>query len=372
MGHKCEFWKDYDSIGGPVSYCELAAFNRSVNADFLARIGCTAEKRKECLGSMELNIGVGSVPVIAVPDPVPAAAVPAAAVSAAFCDSPPEVARTVVGVAQKKAVTALPSLALLAVLAGAYIAMGAVLFTIVTNDLSLYIGDGLSRLVGGASFSLGLILVVLGGAELFTGNNLLVAGLLDKKVSGRQVLNNWFWVYLFNFAGALLIVVLFYYSGLWKANESAVAARAVHIAYAKVNLTWSEAFFRGVLCNWLVCLAVWLSLAGKDAFSKILGIMIPITAFVAAGFEHSIANMYFIPMGLLLSGHEAVQALVAPAAVQGLSWSGFFLKNLIPVTAGNIIGGVVFVAAAYWTAYLRPPTASRRIIGNGRAYHGAK
>lgn len=362
MPNKCEFWKDYDSIGGPVSYCELAAFNKPVNPDFLAAIGCTCDKRKECLGSMELNIGSGAVPA-APPAPAP---VPAAPLTPALsCDPPLEVAKTVVGVAQKKTATALPSLIMLAVLAGAYIALGAIMFTIVTNDLSVYIGDGLTRLVGGMSFSLGLILVILGGAELFTGNNLMVTGLLDKKVTGKQVLNNWFWVYLFNFVGALVVVGLFYYSGVWKANSGAIGLRAVNIAYAKAGLPFAEALFRGIFCNWLVCMAVWLSLAGKDAISKILGIMIPITAFVAAGFEHSIANMYFIPMGILLKSNEALQALVAPNVIQELTWQAFFVNNLIPVTIGNIIGGVVFVAAAYWTCYLRP-TMPKRIIANGR------
>lgn len=360
MPNKCQFWKEYDSIGGPVSYCELAAFNRPVNPDFLVKIGCTAEKRKECLGSMELNIGAGAVPATPpAPAPVPAPAAPVLS-----CDPPPAVAKTAVGVAQKKATTALPSLCLLAVLAGAYIALGAILFTIVTNDLSGYLGDGLTRLIGGASFSLGLILVILGGAELFTGNNLLVTAFLDKKITGRQVLNNWFWVYLFNFAGALLVVLLFYYSGIWKANGGAIGVRAVNVAYAKATLPFGEALFRGIFCNWLVCLAVWLSFAAKDAVSKIVGIMIPITAFVAAGFEHSIANMYFIPMGLFLKGSETLQALLAPGVIEGLTWQGFFVNNLIPVTIGNIIGGAVFVAMAYWIAYLRP--AMPKIIANGR------
>jgi formate/nitrite transporter len=359
---KCAFWRDYDSISGPVSYCELAAFNRPVNPDFLARIGCTVEKRRECLGSMELNVGAGAVPSAS---PAPASAPAAPLVPVLSCDPPPEVAKTVVGVAQKKAATALPSLVILAVLAGAYIALGAIMFTIITNDLAAYIGDGLTRLIGGVSFSLGLILVVLGGAELFTGNNLLVAGLLEKKVTAKQVLHNWFWVYLFNFVGALLVVALFYYSGIWKANGGAIGFRAINIAYAKATLPWIEALFRGILCNWLVCMAVWLSLAGKDAISKILGIMIPITAFVAAGFEHSIANMYFIPMGMFLKNHAALEALLNPGLIQSLTWRGFFLNNLIPVTIGNIIGGAVFVATAYWSAYLRP-ALPKRIIANGR------
>jgi formate/nitrite transporter len=351
MTEKCAFWNEYDSLAGHICYCELAAFNRPVNPNFLEAIGCSREKRVECMSKMEYAAGAGLVPE-ELPAAVPAPATVTTPVLS--CDPPAEIAKTVVGVAQKKAATAIPSLLMLAILAGAYIAMGAVLFTIVTNDLAIYIGDGLSRMVGGVAFSLGLILVVLGGAELFTGNNLLVAGYLDHKVSGRQVLRNWIWVYLFNFVGALVIVALFYYSGIWKANDGGVATRIINIALAKSSLTWSEALFRGILCNWLVCLAVWLSMAGKDAISKILGIMIPISAFVAAGFEHSIANMYFIPMGMMLKGTALAQEVFAPAVLQNLSWQAFLLGNLVPVTIGNIIGGVVFVAVAYWTCYLRP------------------
>jgi formate/nitrite transporter len=351
MSEKCTFWNEYDSNAGHICYCELAAFNRPVNSNFLEAIGCTKEKRFACLKKMEYAVGMGVVPE-ELPAPVSLPSTTAAPVAA--CDPPSEIAKTMVGVAQKKAATAIPTLMMLAILAGAYIALGAVLFTIVTNDLSLYIGDGLSRLVGGIAFSLGLILVILGGAELFTGNNLLFTGYLDKKLNGRQILKNWTWVYFFNFIGALIVVALFFYSGIWKANGGAIATRAINIAVAKNSLTWSEALFRGILCNWLVCLAVWLSMAGKDAISKILGIMIPISAFVAAGFEHSIANMYFIPMGIMLKDTTLAYNLFSPAVLQGLSWQVFFLNNLIPVTIGNIIGGVVFVAIAYWTCYLRP------------------
>ena len=362
MTEKCAFWNEYDSIAGHICYCELAAFNRPVNPQFLQAIGCSAEKRKECMESMVYATGDGVVP-----QELPALApVTASAITPVLsCDPPQEIARTVVDVAQNKTATSATSLIMLAILAGAYIAIGAVMFTIITNDLSVYIGDGLSRLVGGVSFSLGLILVILGGAELFTGNNLLAAGYLDKKVSGKQVLSNWFWVYLFNFVGALVVVALFYYSGIWKANDGGIAIRVINIAYIKTTLTWSEALFRGILCNWLVCLAVWLSLAGKDAISKILAIMIPITAFVAAGFEHSIANMYFVPMGILVKNTEIVQSLVDPAVLLSISWQAFLINNLLPVTIGNIIGGVVFVAVAYWTCYLRP-IIPRGIVANGR------
>jgi formate/nitrite transporter len=360
MTEKCAFWNEYDSIAGHICYCELAAFNRPVNTNFLKAIGCTPEKRAECMKSMEYAAGQGLVPE-ELPELTPVPTVTTTPVLS--CDPPAEIARTIVGSAEKKATTAVPSLIMLALLAGAYISLGAVLFTIVTNDLSIYIGDGLSRLVGGISFSLGLILVILGGAELFTGNNLLAAGFLDKKITGRQVLTNWLWVYFFNFAGALLVVLLFYYSGIWKANDGGITMRILNIAAAKTSLTWSEAFFRGILCNWLVCLAVWIAAAGKDAISKILGIMIPIAAFVAAGFEHSIANMFFVPMGIMVKGSEIAQGLFAPAVLQGITWQTFFISNLIPVTLGNIVGGVVFVAAAYWTCYLRPSTHKNVLTG---------
>ncbi len=359
MANKCEFWKDYDSVGGPVSYCELAAFNRPVSSDFLLKIGCTEAKRKECLGSMELNIGAGSVPA---PMPAPEPAVTAVG---SFCP-PPEIAKSFVGVAEKKATTKMGSLIPLGILAGAYIALGAIMFTIITNDLAGFIGDGLTRLIGGISFSLGLILVVLGGAELFTGNNMIMTGYLEKKVSGKQLLNNWFWVYLFNFVGSLLVVFLFFYSGIWKANGGAIGARAVNIAAAKASLPWVEALFRGIFCNWLVCLAVWLASAGRDVIGKILAIMIPIAAFVAAGFEHSVANMYFIPMGLALANQPALSALLDPAVIQGLTMKAFFLNNLIPVTVGNIIGGAGFVAAIYWGAYLRPLLPKKDFAANGK------
>lgn len=362
MTEKCAFWNEYDSIAGHICYCELAAFNRPVNPQFLGAIGCTPEKRKECMQSMEYATGAGVVPE-ELPElqPVPAATT-APVVS---CDSPSKIAKTVSGVAEKKTSLAAPALVMLAILAGAYIGLGGVMFTIITNDLAVYIGDGLSRLVGGVTFSIGLILVILGGAELFTGNNLLVAGYLDKKVTGKQVLRNWFWVYLFNFAGALVVVALFYYSGIWKANDGGIATRIISIAYAKTTLPWGEALFRGILCNWLVCLAVWIAMAGKDAISKILAIMIPITAFVAAGFEHSIANMFFIPMGMLVKNSALAQSLVSPALLETITWQTFIMGNLVPVTIGNIIGGVFFVAVAYWTCYLRPSMPGTVIL-NGK------
>ncbi len=174
MTDKCAFWNEYDSISGHVCYCELAAFNRPVNPQFLMAIGCSPENRKECMKRMEYAVGNGVVPE-ELPELLPAPTqVPEPTVS---CDPPQQIAKTVVSSAEKKTSLAAPALVMLAILAGAYIALGAVMFTIITNDLALYIGDGLSRLVGGITFSLGLILVILGGAELFTGNNLMLCAL---------------------------------------------------------------------------------------------------------------------------------------------------------------------------------------------------
>lgn len=237
----------------------------------------------------------------------------------------------------------------LAILAGAFIALGAALFTVVTYD-SHGIAGGLLRLIGGLAFCLGLILVVVAGAELFTGNNLIVMACVDSQVTLRQLLKNWLIVYLGNFIGALGILLMIYFSGHWQLADGAVGSKAIAIAHSKVNLSWWEAFFRGVLCNVLVCLALWLCFAGRSVVDKVLAIVFPITAFVALGFEHSVANMYFIPAGLLAS---ADPALLPAFNLDNLNMTGFLWHNLIPVTLGNMLGGGFFVGLVYWFIYLR-------------------
>src|SRR3989338_2950020 len=244
----------------------------------------------------------------------------------------------------------------LAMLAGVFIAFGAVLFTFVVHDSRL--SFGLTQLIGGLTFCLGLILVVLAGAELFTGNNLLVMAFVSKKITLRQLLINWIIVYFGNFVGAFSIVLWIYLTRQWNTNNNLVCAKALLIANAKVGLPFLVAFSRGVLCNALVCLAVWLCMSGRTTTDKILSILFPITAFVALGFEHSIANMYFIPMGILLKNNSAVleAAAVLSAKVNDfscLTMQGLFMKNLLPVTLGNIIGGGVLVGLVYWFIYLR-------------------
>jgi formate/nitrite transporter len=240
----------------------------------------------------------------------------------------------------------------LAILAGAFIALGAAFFTVVTYDTGSIAG-GLLRLLGGLVFCLGLILVVVAGAELFTGNNLIVMAYVDGKVTLGQLLKNWLIVYLGNFIGAMGILLMIYLSGHWQTADGAVGAKAIAIANSKVNLTWLEAFFRGILCNVLVCLALWLCFAGSTVVDKVLAILFPITAFVAMGFEHSVANMFFIPAGMLASQDPAMLQAVMPVNLDNLTVSGFLWDNLLPVTLGNMLGGGLFVGLVYWFIYLR-------------------
>jgi formate/nitrite transporter len=241
----------------------------------------------------------------------------------------------------------------LAVLAGAFIALGANFATIVFTDSG--VGYGLSRLAGGLVFSLGLILVLVGGAELFTGNILMVMAWASGKVSTLQLLRNWALVYAGNFIGALATAYGVYLSRQWAFNGYRVGATALTMANAKVQYDFLAAFMLGVFCNGLVCLAVWLSFSARTTTDKILAIIPPITAFVAVGFEHSIANMYFIPLGLWLRDNSRVLEMAgrAPEQFADLTWMGFFGSNLLPVTLGNLVGGGVLVAAVYWFVYLR-------------------
>ena len=258
----------------------------------------------------------------------------------------------------------------LAVLAGAFIAFGAVLYTYVIHDSAL--SAGMTKLLGGLVFCLGLILVIVAGAELFTGNNLLVMAYVGRKITLEQLLRNWAIVFVGNLVGALAIVFLISLSGQWTAGGSAVGVKALMIANGKVNLTFWQAFSRGILCNMLVCLAVWLCFSGRSVADKILAIIFPITAFVALGFEHSVANMYFIPAGLLVKQNPqmlaAAQATLGSAPdLSGLTIPGFLINNLLPVTLGNIIGGSFFVVAIYWFVYMRRTAAEpiRRLMTSG-------
>ena len=227
----------------------------------------------------------------------------------------------------------------LSLLAGFYISFGAQLATVVTSDAAAHLGSGVARFLGGSVFSIGLMLVVVCGAELFTGNSFLASSVLDGEIRLIKMLENWGVVIVGNLLGAIFFAWMMAESRLWESGN--VGAHAVNIATVKCNLPFWVAFIRGVLCNWLVCLAVFMATAARDIPGKILACYVPIMTFVASGFEHSVANMYFIPGGLLIKG-------AFPAVDPGLTWANFLVANLIPVTLGNIVGGVIFVASAYW------------------------
>jgi formate/nitrite transporter len=264
---------------------------------------------------------------------------------------PAEMARRAEASAIRKANRDFISAFFLAVQAGSFIAFGAALFTQVIHDSTL--GVGLTKLIGGMTFSLGLVLVIIAGADLFTGDTLMVMGCFSGKIRVRQMLRGWAFVFLGNLAGSLAIVLLVFLSGHWGGNGGAVGAKALAIANAKVNLGPVQAVASGMLCNILVCLAIWLCYSSRSVTDKILSILFPITAFVAMGFEHSIANMYFIPAGLVLRHNPQIVSLLNGADLSNLTISGFLLKNLLPVAAGNMIGGAVFVGSVYWLLYLR-------------------
>ena len=257
---------------------------------------------------------------------------------------------------------------MLSVLAGAFIALGAIFATTVSAGgmaITTASGDvafntslpfGVTRLLSGLVFSLGLILVVVGGAELFTGNNLIVMAWASGKVTARALLRNWVIVYLGNFVGAIGTAGLMFFTRQYTFGSNSIGIAALKTGIAKCDLTFIQAMALGVLCNALVCMAVWLTFSARSTVDKIAAIIFPITAFVAAGFEHSIANMYFIPYALFIKifDPEFIKTIGDKVPhLDDLTWRAFWIKNLLPVTIGNIIGGAVLVAAVYWAIFLR-------------------
>jgi formate transporter len=247
----------------------------------------------------------------------------------------------------------------LAMLAGAFIGTGAIFATVVSTGLaSAGVGFGIIKLLTGFVFCLGLIAVVVAGAELFTGNNLIIMAFASGKVGLSGLLRNWVIVYAGNFVGSILTAGVMLLTRQYTFAGGGIGATALGIADAKCDLEFLQAIALGVMCNTLVCLAVWLCTSARTTTDKILAIVFPITAFVASGFEHSVANMYFIPIGLFIksfAGPEFWDAIGKTAAdYSNLTWAAFFVKNLLPVTIGNIIGGAGFVGLTYWFIYLRP------------------
>ena len=267
---------------------------------------------------------------------------------------PPEMAKRAEDIGVKKASMDALTLLALAVLAGAFIALGGVFATVALSGAESA-PWGATRVLAGAVFSLGLILVVVGGAELFTGNNLIVMAWAGRRIGTAALLRNWALVYVGNFLGAVSIALAVFAAGTPHAGGGAFGATALRIAGDKLRLEFGQAVVLGILGNVLVCLAVWLALSARTTADRILAVVPPIAAFVAAGFEHSIANMYFVPLGLVIAafdpGFAAARGLEGPAHL--MSWSAFFVRNLLPVTVGNVIGGALLVGGVYWFVYLR-------------------
>jgi len=269
--------------------------------------------------------------------------------------TPPEIAKEFVELGYKKATTPTPSLLLLGIIAGAYIA-----FACQGSNVAIHTIEsvGLSKTLAGVMFAVGLIMVIIGGAELFTGNALIIISCLERKTKWSGLLRNWVVVYIGNFIGSLIIAFLILRSGQLDFSNGMLGGLTIKTAVYKTSLTFERAFFMGVLANWLVCMAVWMAMAAKDIAGKILAIFFPIWLFVTSGFEHSIANMYYIPAGILAKSNQTwVQAAlslgVSAEKLDGLNWGTFIFKNLLPVTLGNIVGGALLVGAVYWLCYLR-------------------
>lgn len=243
---------------------------------------------------------------------------------------------------------------LLGILGGAFIALaGAGANMAAFNLLAKPETFGLGKFVSGLVFPTGLMLVVVAGAELFTGNSLIVTAVLSQKARLAQMLKNWFFVYIGNFVGALFVVTAVFYAGQFSSGASLLGGMTVKIAYGKVSMRFMQALFSGILCNWLVSLGVWMAFAAKDITGKLFACFFPVMVFVTSGYEHSIANMYYVPAGIFA---KSVNSFVAASgipidALAALNWQNFAVKNLLPVTIGNIIGGGIFVGLIYWLAY---------------------
>jgi formate/nitrite transporter len=281
-------------------------------------------------------------PLASAPEPLPASTTDAYA--------PAQIAERVCKIGLAKVTAPVPTMIALAVLAGAFISLGALFYavTVTTGTGGSVVPFGLLRLAGGVTFSLGLILVVVGGAELFTGNNLIAMAWAVGCVETRQVVMNWVWVYLGNLVGAFGTAALVFLAGVSALGDGSVGDTMVQIARSKVALDPVSAVARGILCNVLVCLAVWLCMGARSVADKILATIFPISAFVACGFEHSVANMFFLPIGIALAAGSAA-AISVSGAVANLMW----------VTIGNIFGGTILVALVYWFVYLRGDSEGR-------------
>lgn len=259
--------------------------------------------------------------------------------------SPAEIENAIEKVGVKKVNLPFLPCFMLGVVAGAGIGLGALFYSIVASDASL--SFAVTRVLGGLVFCLGLVIVLVGGAELFTGNNLVVMAWASGQVTTQQVLRNWVTVWLANFVGAVGLALLIHFSHVLDLNNGRVGSTFLTTAIAKISPDWFTLLIKGILCNLLVCLAVWLASAGRSVADKILALVLPISAFVAAGFEHSVANMFFLSLAWLetLAGKVPAGLDTSVITIPGI------LHNLFWVTLGNIIGGAGFVGLTYWIIY---------------------
>jgi len=270
--------------------------------------------------------------------------------------SPGEIAEYTVSVAQTKAASSAAKLLVLGFLAGVYIAFASNGSTMAAHNLLNNPETfGLGRALAGAIFGTGLMLVIVAGAELFTGNNLMIMGLLEKKITCKAMFRNWLIVYIGNFLGSVFIAVLVVNSGLLNSSANVFGGMTIRIAAGKTGLSFLQALYLGILCNILVCAAVWMTYGAKDIAGKLFSCFFPIWLFITSGFEHSIANMFYVPAGILAAANPnwLAAARISDGALANLTWANFFIKNLLPVTIGNAIGGVCLVGCLYWFSYLK-------------------
>ena len=271
--------------------------------------------------------------------------------------SPQKIAARIDAVTAVKAKDSKAATFWLGVNAGVFIALGAQFATLIMSDSGLH--GGLTAVMAGIVFCLGLIMVVVAGAELFTGNCMIFIGYMEKRISTKRIFDHWNLSLIGNFVGSLIVVVFIYKAHQFEFYDYMVGAKALLIANKKVNLTFPAAFSKAVLCNAMVCMAVWVCFSARNVADKIMTLIFPIGGFVASGFEHLVANMYFIPMGIFLKGNTEVVAAAEKMAgktldLTNLTWKGFFVLNQFPVLLGNVFGGVVLAGLAFWFIYLRP------------------
>lgn len=272
--------------------------------------------------------------------------------------TPEEITENYTEIGYKKASRPARKQILLGILAGAFVALAAQGSNVGIHNIELV---GIARVLSGALFSTALMMVVIAGGELFTGNTLMVIALIKKRITLRALISGWIFVYIGNILGAVLIAVLIHSSGQLDLSNGMVGGFTIYVATNKVHLSFMNAFILGVLCNWLVCIAVWMASGAQDITGKILAIFFPIWLFTTSGFEHSVANMYYIPAGILAASNPLyVEQAIARGStyerIAALSWESFIFGNLIPVTLGNLIGGVFFVGLTYLVAYGKTPS----------------